>query len=193
MKSLIIAVCILFTQNLLAQSFFSIIKIDSARWRIQEQIPTSKGGGGTINLSDIADSTTIVSRFINLTEMKRAAIENRVLEKDYAALNAELKRVTGSDYEDLLNAKIASFLPGAWNIASQGDSISVIISKNLLVSGGKIKGSAQVISQDSIVLSGVYPKPVTMRMVSVKKMEENKPCPESTKPPCPKIIMTKQE
>lgn len=187
-------VCILFFTSLLvqAQSFFKITKLDSTKWRIEEIIPGSKGGGGTIHFSDIADSTTIVSRYISLTENKRAAVEQRLAEKEYKAFNQELKRVTGRDYEALLNEKIAAILPGAWNIGSQTDSLSVNISKTLQISGGKIRGSVEVRGVDSILVSGVYPKPIVMRILAATKLEENRPCPDP-KTPCPKITMTRNE
>ena len=198
-------VCILFFTSLLvqAQSFFKITRLDSAKWRIEEIIPGSKGGGGTIHYSDIADSASIVGRYISLTENKRAAVEQRLAGKEYQSFNQELKRVTGRDYEALLNEKIAAILPGAWNIASQSDSLSVIIGKNLQISGGKIRGSVEVKGVDSILVTGVFPKPVTMRILAATKLEENKICAvnmpvsingsDTIKTPCPKITMTRTE
>lgn len=145
--------------NTFAQSFH-LVKRDSTHWHIEQRIP-SQNGGGTINFSEPADSATIVARFISLVEARKRSIDEKVLEREYQQLDAELKRATGFSFEDQLKDRLASEIVGNWDLV-YGDTLAININKAFKVTGGRIKGDAAILDKDRITLTNVLAGPVTM-------------------------------
>lgn len=170
----IISVCIIFlTVQAQAQSFH-IVKLDSARWRIEQRMPSrTNGGGGTVVYSDIVDSANAIKTFTTLIEARKKAIDENVLQQEYDALNAELKRVTGISYDDLLRADMIAGLTGAWTVTKGKDTVSVIINKALEVRGGTIRGSIRHIKGNDFELVGVFDKPYRATMTAPGKLAGN--------------------
>lgn len=160
LKQILCLTAFIISGNSFAQSFH-IVKIDSVRWRLEQRIPSGQGGGGTINLSDFADSATIIARFTSLVESRKKAIDEKVLEKEYQQLDAELKRATGRSFEDQLKDRLAGEIVGNWDLV-YGDTLAININKAFKVTGGRVRGEAQVLDKDRITLTNVLPGPVTM-------------------------------
>lgn len=158
-KTILCLMALFISGNTFAQTFH-IVKRDSTHWHIEQRIP-SQNGGGTINFSDPADSATIIARFTSLVEARKRSIDERVLEKEYQQLDAELKRATGRSFEDQLKDRLAGEIVGNWDLV-YGDTLAININRAFKVTGGRVRGEAQVLDKDRISLTNVLSAPVTM-------------------------------
>lgn len=157
LKSILILSGLFFFINANSQSFH-IVRLDSARWRIEQRTISNKGGG-QVMLSDIADSTTTITRFTALVENAKRELDENVAQKKYDALNAELKRASGKQYEDLLREVICESLVGQWELIKGTDTLSLSVNKDLKVSGGPIRGELKYNNPKDIQLIGIYKEP----------------------------------
>lgn len=139
-------------------------KMDSARWRMEQVQTQTKAGGATVIYSDIADSTTTITKYIQLVEAAKQAIELKLAEKQYKDLNDELHRVTGKHYEDILKSAVQESLIGNWEIYRATDTLTVNINKAMKVSGGLIRGEIKYNSPTDIQLIGVFKDPQKMEI-----------------------------
>ena len=77
-------------------------------------------------------------------------------------IDSSLKRYTGRTYDMLVADQIASVMVGDWHVSYLTDTIDIKISKDLKVTGGKIRGTMSVVDPNSIRLDGVLPSPVVI-------------------------------
>lgn len=172
LKSILILSGLFFFINANSQSFH-IVRIDSARWRIEQRATTSNKGGGQVMFSDIGDSATIITRFTALVELAKKDLDENTAQKKYDALNAELKRASGKQYEDLLREAICKNLVGQWELIRGKDTLSLAVNKDLKVSGGAIRGEIKYNNPEDIQVIGVYDKPQSMKITSVNQLKGN--------------------
>jgi len=164
LKSILILSGLFFFINANSQSFH-IVRLDSARWRIEQRTPTSSKGGGQVILSDIADSATTITRFTALVEHAKRELDENVALKKYDALNTELKRASGKQYEDLLREVICESLVGQWELIKGSDTLSLSVNKDLKVSGGPIRGELKYNNPQDIQLIGIYKEPEKLAII----------------------------
>lgn len=158
--------------NASSQSFH-IVRIDSARWRIEQHNQTTAKGGGQVMFSDIADSATTITRFTALVELAKKDLDENTAQKKYDALNAELKRASGKQYEDLLREAICKNLVGQWELIRGKDTLSLAVNKDLKLSGGAIRGEIKYNNPEDIQVIGVYDKPQSLKITSVNQLKGN--------------------
>lgn len=141
-------------------------RLDSARWRMEQVQAQSKAGGATVVYSDIADSATTITKYIQLVEAAKQAVEMKVAEKQYNDLNDELHRITGKRYEDILRSAVQESIIGTWEIYRATDTLTVNINRAMKVSGGLIRGEIKYNSPTDIQLIGVFKEPQKMALQS---------------------------
>lgn len=139
-----------------------MVKVDSM-WVLRTLSRTNDKGAYTATVSEKVDSAKLVAYYINVMSQKKEVIDSNILQKEWDAYNAHLRSITGMGYSQHIKAAVADGIAGNWEITTQADTISIAISKDLRVSGGKIKGTAEVIDGGSIKLVGVLEEAVTLK------------------------------
>lgn len=167
----ILSVCFLFISAHGFTQSFHIVRLDSAKWRIEQRNLDQKGGVASVMYSDIADSASTVQKFSVMVEQKKRAIDDRILEKQYEAMNAELFRASGKRYEDMLRDVIQSHLVGNWELVSGTDTLALVITKDMRIQGGQIRGEVKYSSPEKIEIIGVLPKPQTVSFISPTQLK----------------------
>lgn len=148
-------------------------RLDSARWRMEQVQAQSKAGGATVVYSDIADSATTITKYIQLVEAAKQDLDENMAQKKYDALNAELKKATGKQYEDLLKEAICKNMVGQWNVIKGSDTLSLAVNRDLKVYGGAIRGELKYNNPGDIQIVGVYDKTYSMKILSANQLKGN--------------------
>lgn len=139
-----------------------MVKVDSM-WALRTVNRTNDKGAYTVNVSEKVDSAKLVAYYINVMSQKKEVIDSNILQKEWDAYNAHLRSITGMGYSQHIKAAVADGLAGNWEVTTKQDTISISIAKDLRISGGKIKGTAEVIDGGSIKLVGVLEEAVTLK------------------------------
>lgn len=139
-----------------------MVKVDSM-WALRTVNRTNDKGAYTVNVSEKVDSAKLVAYYINVMSQKKEVIDSNILQREWDAYNAHLRSITGMGYSQHIKAAVVDGLAGNWEVTSGGDTLSISITKDMRVTGGKIKGSVQVIDGGSIKLIGVLADQVTLK------------------------------
>ena len=105
---------------------------------------------------------TTRTMLFNIAQQKKAYIDAAPWVREWAMIDSSLKRYTGRTYDMLVADQIASVMVGDWHVSYLTDTIDIKISKDLKVTGGKIRGTMSVVDPNSIRLDGVLPSPVVI-------------------------------
>lgn len=170
MLKTILSVCALITSLHAFGQSYHIIRLDSAKWRIEQRTMDAKGSGSVI-YSDTADSVTTIQKYAVMVEQRKKAIDERVYEKQYQAMNDELFRASGKRYEDMVRDAVQGYLVGNWELITGNDTLALVITRDMRIQGGQIRGEVKYSSPEKIEIVGVMPKPQTVSFISPTQLK----------------------
>ena len=140
------------------------VKVNDTLWAIQTVTIKSNSGARTIEFSDFADSAKIWNAFRNVMESKYNILASRVNEREFAAMDSVLQAKTGESFEVMVKNRISQELKGRWIIKDSTHTYNIVIDKSIVKdTTGKVLGSIEINSRESVTINGIINQPLVFR------------------------------